>query len=139
MRRIIWFEAERHSAVDDRCGPRRCRPFIGTKTVVENHVTGTIVAVARLAHRPDVDQQLAVAQPVFKIDLLGRQEPVIFGDDAGDMSVAVKAAAIDKLKQSLDLSMVVDVFRENVFAQRIARRTVNVQELAIAVRSGKPP
>src|SRR5579871_2615344 len=88
---------------------------------VEQDVAGPPVAVARLAHRPDVDGGLAVAEPDNVATLLGAGEvpdaggPL--GEDAGDVRVPLEAAALDQGEDALHLARVVDVLGEDVLVE----------------------
>ena len=97
------------------------------QAVFKDHIAGAVVPVTRLSHRADVDQQLTLAQAVFQVDLIGREELKTLGEDAGDMGMPLKTVSPNKLEQSFHFAMIVDILGKNIFAQRVARRAVDEQ------------
>ena len=60
--------------------------------VVLDHVAGPRIAIARLAHRADVHHELAVAVGEARLPIsLGREEPAVLGEHAGNVRVPLKA------------------------------------------------
>src|SRR6476646_93411 len=60
----------------------------------------------------------------------------ILEENAGDVGVALKTDLIDEAEDAIHLAMVVDVFRENIFVERIARGTVDEEATVLAMHAG---
>ena len=106
-------------------------------SVVEHDVAGAPVAVARLADRADVAERLAAVEAVLVVDLLGAVELVdvlgdLFGEDAGDVRVALEAVFLDQGEDAFHLALVVDVFGEDVLVERVAGGAVDEEEAVLA-------
>src|SRR5207245_8717845 len=53
----------------------------------------------------------------------------------GDVRVSLKTVLFDQRKDPFHLALVVDVLREDIFVERIARRAVHEQEAILAMRA----
>src|SRR5579871_5548878 len=90
-------------------------PPVPDRFVVQEHVAGAPVAVARLANRAYVAQGLALVQLVGEVDLLGAAELVevvgrLLREDTGYVRVTLEAVALDQREDALHLPLVVNVF-----------------------------
>ena len=85
----------------------------------------------------DIDESLGVVERVDELTFFGRDEVEAFGEDAWDMGVALEAVAFDECKDPFHLSLVVDVFGEDVFIERIACGAVYEHQSRFPVDSGE--
>ena len=93
-------------------------------------VTASRVAVARLADASDIDHQFLFTQGKTVTDFSRRVKSKIFGKNPGHVSVSLKTEALYESKDPLDLSLVVDVFRKNVFVQRASGRSMDKHDVS---------
>lgn len=94
---------------------------------IEDDIAASRVVVARLTNAADVDHYFLSPELIMVRDFTRRIKAAILGKHARDMSVSLKAKSLDEAKDSLDLSLVVNILREDVFVQRTARRAVDHQ------------
>ena len=106
-----------------------------TSAVLQNHIAGPRIAVPRLADAAHVDHHLLLVQLVLIAAILGRDEAVVGREDARQVRVPLEAVFLDAAEQGVHLPLVVDVFGEDVFVRRLARRAVDEQVVALAVRA----
>src|SRR5262245_13280257 len=97
-------------------------PAIADALAVVKHVTGPRVEVARLPDRADVAKGLSAVEVVIQADIIRRQELQALGEDAGDVRVPLKAIFVNQRENLLHLALVINVFRENIFVERVAGR-----------------
>src|SRR5262245_31984729 len=105
------------------------------RLVVEQDVASPPVAVARLADGADVAERLAAVELVRVLDLFRAVELQALGEDARDVGMALGPVAVDEREDPLHLTLVVDVFGEDVLVERVAGRAVDVEEALLAVRT----
>src|SRR5262245_25731081 len=105
---------------------------------VEQNVAGAPVAVARLTHRADVAERLALVEVVDVLEFLGTAELIevlgdLLGEDAGDVRVALEAVALDQGEDALHLALVVNVLGKDVLVKGVAGRAVDEQHAVLTV------
>lgn len=100
-----------------------------------NHVTRARVTVAGLSHRADVDHKFCICDFVNKVHLFRRDEITAFGKHARHVGVALETGMRYQTEEFFHLLLIVDIFGENVFVHRIARRAVNIEPFTIAVQT----
>ena len=76
------------------------------------------------------------------IDLFGAGELVqivgqLFGENAGDVRVALKTVFLDQGENAFHFALIVNVFGEDVFVERIASGAVN-EEVAVFAEAARP-
>jgi hypothetical protein len=103
---------------------------------VQGHVGRPGVPVSRLTYRSHIDQNFLCAKLVLKIQLFRTEEIQAFGEDARHMRVSLKTILIDQREDLFHLSLIINVFREDIFVQRIPCGTVNEQELSFTKGTG---
>src|SRR5262245_29990969 len=92
--------------------------------VVQDYVTRPRVAVTRLTHAADVDHHFVARQRIARGNLVGAEEAAVLRENARDMRVPLKGIAVDQRKNPLQLAEIVYVLGKDIFAERIAHRTV---------------
>src|SRR5579875_284065 len=105
--------------------------------VVEQNVAGTPVAIARLADRANVAQRLAAIETMDILDFFRTAELVqvvghLLDEDTWYMRMALKAIALHQGEDAFHFALIVNVFREDIFIERITRRTVDEQKAVFA-------
>src|SRR6185437_10280745 len=104
---------------------------------IEQDVAGAPVAVARLTDRSDLAQCLATIEPMAVIDLFGTAELIqvvghLLDEDARHMGMTLETVALDQREDAFHLALIVDVFGEDVFVERITGGAVNEQAAVLA-------
>src|SRR5260370_3487041 len=102
-------------------------PSVTNDIVIEEDITSPPIAVAGLAYRADVAQCLPPIQAILVVDLVRTVELQILGENAGDMRVALEAIAIDQGEDAFHLALIVNVFREDIFVERIAGGAMDIE------------
>ena len=115
--------------------PRILDPFVRNRLFGEDDVTGSLIAVARLANAANVAERFAAIEFVRAAHFVGRDELECFGKNAGNVRVALETISLDQSEDSFHLALVVNIFGEDVFVQRIASGTVNEEVAIFLVRS----
>jgi hypothetical protein len=80
--------------------------------LIQNHIAGTVVLVARLADAADVDHQFALAQSVLMVALVRWNEFAFGGEHARQVGVPHEAVPRDLAEQNLHLSLVINILRK---------------------------
>lgn len=80
----------------------------------ENYVTAPGITVSRLTNASHIDHQLLLAQRVGVADFTWRVKPKIFGKNARYMGMSLETIFLDKAKNPLDFSLIINVFGKNV-------------------------
>src|SRR5262245_55226986 len=102
-------------------------PVIGQQDIASPRV-----AIPWLSHTSDVDHHFTGWQRITSAHFVGRQKTAVFGEDAGNVRMALECVAVEQRKQPLEFSHVVNVFWKDIFTERIAHRAVNERERALA-------
>src|SRR4029079_9992380 len=78
------------------------------------------VTITRLPYGPDVAHKLLLLELVTITGFIWRHEVAAFGEHAWHVCVTLKASELHHTEELLNLLLVVDVFRKDVFVYRIA-------------------
>lgn len=112
--------------------------------ILDDYISRIGDLVSGLTNRSNIYHKLSVAQgePSAIVALYIRVGKVfivlafaLIKKDSRNVRMPHKTILRDKREQRTHLSLVVDIFRENVFVKRISGRTVNEKEIALFVFS----
>src|SRR4029079_7180905 len=101
------------------------------------YIARTGIAIAGLADRSYIAHKLLLLELVRVTGFIRRHEVATLGEDARHVRMALKATEIYHAEKLLNLFLIVDIFRKNIFVDRIARRPMHEQQFAVAIRAGQ--
>src|SRR5262249_39221708 len=111
-------------------------PPVADRLAVVEHVTGPRVKVPWLADRADVAKRLATVEFVVQVDVIWGEKLHALREDPRYVRVSLEAILLHQRENLLHLALVVNVFGEDVFIERVAGRAVDVQGAVLAERPG---
>jgi hypothetical protein len=103
----------------------------GDGAIFPDHVTRIANSIPGLADTSHVDHDLFATDLDTSTEVLGREKPAGFGEDARDMRMSLKTDAWDQAEQAAEFSRIVDVFGKDIFIERVACRAVDEEQAAL--------